>query len=369
MAGVVVGNGRLTTDQADVMMVVGNGRWADTAYHGVRRTSPATAVLPFLPLCYMAGLVVGNGRPGGSMKITDCSFTNGDTEYNLIKELLLEVETYPDIDNNWDPLRMDWWRYNLHAEKAVEFFQANAHYWKTETEQIVGLFISEYGKDDFFIVVHPGFWALFSEVLNWGVEYWAREKSKISTSVYTYSQQKIEQLMAAGFYEDGHEENVRTYTLRQCDFSYDLKPDFKILTFSEYGNYESRVKLVHNAFDNPSYSEARLRSLQGSPNYQAELDLVIVNPQGESVAYCMGWIEENNPKSGYIEPMGVHTDYRRNGLGTALAKECFKRLANMGVESVSIASHAEPDVSNFLYESLNPASVKRAYKYSLNLDK
>ncbi len=128
-------------------------------------------------------------------------------------------------------------------------------------------------------------------------------------------------------------------------------------------------RLVHNAFNNPSYSEVRLRSLQSSPSYQAELDLVIVNPQGESVAYCMGWVEENNPKSGYIEPMGVHTDYRRNGLATALAKECFKRLGNMGVESVWIASNAEPDVSNSLYESLNPASIKRSYRYSLNLEK
>jgi ribosomal protein S18 acetylase RimI-like enzyme len=302
------------------------------------------------------------------MKITDCSFTNNDTEYTLIKELLLEVESYPDIDNNWEPGRMDWWRYNYHAEKGVDFFQANAHYWKTETDQIVGLFISEYGKDDFFIVVHPSFWALFSEILNWGVEVWARGKTRISTTVYSYGQQKIEQLMAAGFYEDGHEENVRTYRLRPYDFAYDLKPEFKLLTFSDYGNYESRVRLVQNAFDNPSFSEARLRSLQSSPSYQAELDLVIVNPEGESVAYCMGWIEENDPKSGYIEPMGVHTDYRRNGLGTALAKACFKRLGNRGVERVWIASNAEPDVSNFLYDSLHPTSIKQSYKYSLNLD-
>ena len=303
------------------------------------------------------------------MRVTDFSFTNDDTEYKLIKELLLKVETYPDIDNRWDPGGMDWWRYNYHAEKSVDFFQANAHYWKTETDQVVGLFISEYGEDDFFIVVHPDFGALFSDVLNWGLEVWAREKSKISTAVYTYDQQKITQLLDAGFYEDGHEANVRTYTLRPYDFSYDLKPDFKLLSFSDYGNYESRVKLVHNAFGNLSYSETRLRSLQSSPTYQAELDLVIVSPQGESVAYCMGWVEENDPKSGYIEPMGVHTDYRRNGLATALAKECFKRLSKMGVEHVSIASHAEPDVSNFLYESLNPTSVKRAYKYSLNLEK
>jgi ribosomal protein S18 acetylase RimI-like enzyme len=65
--------------------------------------------------------------------------------------------------------------------------------------------------------------------------------------------------------------------------------------------------------------------------------------------------------------MGVHSDYRRNGLATALAKECFKRLDKLGVKRATIASHAEPDISNFLYESLNPTSVKRAYRYALNL--
>ena len=302
------------------------------------------------------------------MKITHSSFTNHDAEYKLIKELLLEIEAYPDMDNNWDPGRMDWWRYNYHAEKGLDFFQANAHYWQTETNQVVGLFISEYGRNDFFIVVHPNFTAQFSAILTWGLEVWAREKSRISTSVFTYDRQKIARLLAAGFFEDGHEANVRTYSLRPYDFAYRLKPEFQLLTFAEYGNYESRVKLVHNAFNNPSYSEVRLRSLQRSPGYQAELDLVIVNPQGESVAYCMGWVEENDPRAGYIEPMGVHSEYRRLGLGTALAKECFKRLSHLGVERVSIASHAEPDIANFLYDSLKPTSIKRAYRYSLILN-
>jgi hypothetical protein len=42
--GVVAVNGRLTTDQADVMMVVGNGRWARTAYHGVSPTVQTVTV-------------------------------------------------------------------------------------------------------------------------------------------------------------------------------------------------------------------------------------------------------------------------------------------------------------------------------------
>jgi hypothetical protein len=32
-------------------------------------------------------------------------------------------------------------------------------------------------------------------------------------------------LITAGFYEDGHVENVRIYPLGQYDFSYDLKPN------------------------------------------------------------------------------------------------------------------------------------------------
>ena len=302
------------------------------------------------------------------MQITDCSFTNGDAEYARIKELLLEIETHPDVDNNWDPARLDWWRYGIHAENGAEFFRENAHYWQTATDRVVGLFVSEYGRDDFFIVVHPAFFSLVPEILQWGVETWAPGKPKISTSVYTYGRQKIEQLLAAGFYEDGHEANVRTYLLQGYDFSYDLPPDLTLLTFPEYGNYASRIKLVHNAFGNLAYTEARLRSLQSSPTYRPELDLVVVNSQGESVAYCMGWVEEFDPRAGYIEPMGVHTDYRHRGLGTALARECFKRLAGLGVERATIASHAEPNVANLLYDSLGPARIKRAYRYSLDME-
>lgn len=301
------------------------------------------------------------------MKITDRSFTNSDREYHLIKAFLSEVEAYPDLDDNWDAGRMDWWRYNVHAERPVDFFRANAHCWIRDTDRVVSLFISEYGGDDFFIVVHPSFSALFPEVLNWELGIWGQGKTKISTSVFTGDREKVEQLIAAGFREDGHESSVRTYALQRYDFSYDLMPGCRMLSFREYGDYDSRVKLVNDAFGNQSYSEARLRSLQNSPGYQPELDLLVVNLQGDSVAYCMGWIEENHPTSGYIEPMGTHTDYRRKGLGTALAKECFRRLYDTGVVRVSIASAPEPDISNILYESLNPVSTKRAYRYSLTL--
>lgn len=64
---------------------------------------------------------------GESMKITDFSFTNDAAEYKLIKELSLEVETCPDMDNRWDPGGMDWWRYNLGTALAKECFKRLAN--------------------------------------------------------------------------------------------------------------------------------------------------------------------------------------------------------------------------------------------------
>ncbi len=301
------------------------------------------------------------------MNITDHAFENSDAQYEQIKQLLLEIETHPEIDNNWDPGRMDWWRYNYHADKPVDFFRSNARFWRTATDRVVGLFISEYGRDDFFLVTHPDADQCFGEILNWVTMDWARDRERISTSVFTYGKQKIERLLAAGFYEDGHEENVRTYAMDQYDFNYRLPRGYELRSFNEYGDYARRVQLVQNAFKNPSYNEARLRSLQDSPNYKDELDLVVLNGQQQSVGYCMGWIEEINPRSGYIEPMGVHTDHRMRGLGTALAKECFRRLNDLGVESAWVASRAEPDISNYLYDALKPQKIKRSYRYSLDL--
>ncbi len=302
------------------------------------------------------------------MKITDHPFRNDDAEYARIKDLLLGIESRLDeVDNNWDPGRMDWWRYNSHSGKGREFFERNAHFWQTTGGQVVGLFVSERGKNDFFAVIHPDHWDFLPTVLSWVRDVWGDGKPSIHTDVYSYGERKVAALEADGFCKTGHVENVRIYPLSNYDFSYELKPGYQLMSFVEYGNYESRVDLVRNAFENSGYTEARLRSTQSTPGYRPELDLVVVNDERKAVAYCMGWLEEANPKSGYIEPMGVHSDYRKLGFGKAIAKECFRRLAEAGAERAWIASEAEPNVSNFLYESLGPMQTKRSYRYTLNL--
>ncbi len=56
--------------------------------------------------------------------------------------------------------------------------------------------------------------------------------------------------------------------------------------------------------------------------------------------------------------------YRRRGFASAVIKECFRRMKANGIRTVEIASRAEPDVSNYLYDSLHPRTKREVYKYA-----
>lgn len=139
------------------------------------------------------------------------------------------------------------------------------------------------------------------------------------------------------------------------------------MTFSEYMDFESKSELICSAFSKPEHPVARIKSFLETPGYMHDLDLIVVNKDQKAVAYCTAWIQQYDSTKGYIEPMGTHADYRRLGFGTVLAKEAFKRLYEKGVQYATIASDAEPDVSNLLYESLSPLSKKSGYEYVLKL--
>ncbi|MBI9013233.1 MAG: GNAT family N-acetyltransferase [Clostridiales bacterium] len=301
------------------------------------------------------------------MDYLDFKYKNKDTEFKQIKAFLTDLQYFENHDNNWDPSRLDWWRYSYHHDKDEDFFVKNAHYWTTTTGEIVGLAISEYGKNDIFIIVHPNHQSLYELVITWCKSIFGQYKTEIVTTIFLNDLRKIEKLEASGFIRTRHENNVRTYNLVDYDFEYTLPSGFTIVPFPEYLNFESKIELICNAFDKPEHSKERILSFMETPGYMPDLDLVVLNSEHKCVAYCTGWTEQYDESLGYIEPMGTHSDYRRLGLASALAKECFKRLKEKGVKSATIASNAEPDISNCLYDSLQPSAKKSGYDYIFKL--
>lgn len=67
-----------------------------------------------------------------------------------------------------------------------------------------------------------------------------------------------------------------------------------------------------------------------SPSYDAELDLVLVDPEGQLAGYCFAEIDAEHPQLGHVASLGVLPSLRRRGLAEALLGEALRRLAQRG---------------------------------------
>ncbi len=298
------------------------------------------------------------------MNIHDMAYGNTDEEYQEICDFLDTLSTQ-DPFMHWESGRMNFWRYNIHANKEPHdrFFRENVHIWRTSTQDIVGLCISEYGKNDLFIEVLPAYHEIYPDIFRWIENTWAATRTAIEVDVYSGDTHKIQRLETEGFSFVCHFENKRIYDLEQIDLGYILEDGFTIQTFSDSLDLAGRVALVQSAFENAGYTENNLKGLMASPDYIDEYNLSVFSPDGQQVAYCIGWHERSKADSGYIEPVGTHAAYRRRGFAKAINKECFGRMKANGIRTVEIASRAEPNVSNFLYDSLSPETKREVHKY------
>jgi len=248
------------------------------------------------------------------MQASDHAYDNTDAEYREICDFLDKLAAC-DPFAMWESGRTDFWRYNVHAGKDPRdcFFRDNVHIWRSSEQEIVGLCISEYGKDDLFVEVLPSHRAIYPDVFRWIETTWAASRDAVEIDVFSDDREKIRRLEANGFAFARHFEKRRTYELARTEVAYVLEEGFTIRTFAEHPDMDGRVALVQSAFDNPSYSEANVNGLTGSPDYVAAYDLMVVSPRGQPVAYCVGWRERAREACGTIEPVGTHAAFRRRG--------------------------------------------------------
>ncbi|WP_257004085.1 GNAT family N-acetyltransferase [Streptomyces sp. SA15] len=98
--------------------------------------------------------------------------------------------------------------------------------------------------------------------------------------------------------------------------------------------------------------------------YRPELDLVVVSPAGDVVAYCQGWYDETNG-IGEFEPVGTHPDHRRLGLARAVCTAVLHAFARAGGHRAVVYSRGDAahPVPKRLYESMDFSVYSRTYTY------
>jgi ribosomal protein S18 acetylase RimI-like enzyme len=127
----------------------------------------------------------------------------------------------------------------------------------------------------------------------------------------------------------------------------------------------ARAKASHGAFGSSmpieDYTARTLRFMQ-SPVYVNEHELFIVNANEEVAAFCCIWTDDLN-KMGYFEPVGVHPNYQRRGLGKSLLLEGLARLQSEGMTDASVCANSDNPAAIGLYESAGFQKVKRLLNF------
>lgn len=114
-----------------------------------------------------------------------------------------------------------------------------------------------------------------------------------------------------------------------------------------------------------SFSEEAYARCRATWLYDADLDLVVVAPDGAFAGSCLAWLD---PSTGVaeLEPMGIHPEHRRFGLAGLLCREVARRVAARGGVEVFINA-GWPDgypAPRAAYTKVGFRTVKRGNVYA-----
>jgi predicted N-acetyltransferase YhbS len=126
---------------------------------------------------------------------------------------------------------------------------------------------------------------------------------------------------------------------------------------------EARVEVHRSAFAPSRMTVEKYRAMHDRAHYAPERDRVIVAPDGTFAAFANAWWDPV-ARVGELEPVGVHADHRRLGLGRAVCFDAFRALEALGAEECLIFSSVTNEGSEALYASLGCEAVTTNRRYA-----
>lgn len=104
------------------------------------------------------------------------------------------------------------------------------------------------------------------------------------------------------------------------------------------------------------------RRLRTMPGFEPQLDLIVIDPDGNFAANCICWFDPEN-RCGEFEPVSTRAAYRQRGAGKALMYEGMRRLQALGATRVGANTGYGNDPASRLYESVGFQRVALDYSY------
>ena len=211
---------------------------------------------------------------------------------------------------------------------------------------IVGVTNYEHTRGPTYFQVHPNYTHLKSEMLAYAEENLTstREDGRkyIGAYINDFDPEFESIAQTRGFKKlPEHKECMSELpiTLPFPDIS--VLNGFNIISLADRDDMYLTNRLIHRGFNHPGEppetGPEERRLMQSAPNFDKNLNIIVVADNGDYCAYAGLWYESNTHIA-YVEPVCTDPDYRRRGLATVAIREGISRCAKLGATVAYVGS-------------------------------
>ena len=278
-------------------------------------------------------------------------------DFNIVREFLIETYNITKTYLNWIPSMFEnIWRGPCGQTEYKDEEDEYVKIWENEIREVIAVTICK-PSGECWIFIHPE----HRGYENYLIEY--LEKQQIDTRS-DEEDAKMHFVVEAG---DTHREtilNERGYENKGvCEHNRILPEYYEVTNITlaqdytlrhadiekEFGKYKAVESAVFKHCKNMTLKQAKIFS--EAEFYTPELDIVVVAPDESFAAFATGRLDPVS-KLAEVEPVGVHPEHRRKGLGKAVVLECIRRLQRQGAKAIVILGAASTEEATHLYDSL-----------------
>ena len=256
----------------------------------------------------------------------------------------------------------------------------NVNLWFDENQQLVAwaALQSPFWTIDY--VCHPEKEAdLHGEILAWAdhraktVQNTPYARSAWFVMVFSGQHNRIRGLEKAGFtcQADVGDDSWSKVLMRRSSQVpvkvYEPRSGFIVRSLAGEKEVQNYVELHQSVFESKNMTtDWRTRTLH-HPDYKPDLDIVVEAPDKRLVAFCICWFDEKS-RTGQVEPLGSHKDFRQYGLGRVALSEGLRRLQSLGAQNIFVETDNYRNTAFRLYQSFDFEVVQDVLVYRKDYD-
>lgn len=247
----------------------------------------------------------------------------------------------------------------------------NSCLWETAGGELVGFAAIQRQFWSIDYCVAPAHPEVFTVILAWADERMQAVANEIRdeyrdgimnfVDCYADDTERQTELAAAGYVDFAEWTQMHRWQTLDRDLR-DISPPEGFILRPVAGMAEAAAcaALQRLAFDSTNMTTEWRERIMQAENYVPELDLALARPTGDLVAFCLGW---QLGDQGQVEPLAVHPEFQRMGLGRVLLRTCLRRMQQRGVAVAHIEDNGEEGPPASLYASEGFAHPRRVRKY------